>query len=90
MISASTYKVALPARLYLYKEVVDIKPRWMEQAIAHPLRFNFPGQDEMRRFLEQLNTAHGSRVWLVYGTGMGLNEGPRLRARISISGSGRL
>lgn len=83
-ISASTHKVALSALLYLYKEVLDIELPWMEQINRPSTQRRLPvvlGQDEVRQILEHLSGAHGLLARLLYGTGMRLTEGLRLRVK---------
>lgn len=83
-ISASTHKVALSALLYLYKEVLDIELPWMEQINRPAAQRRLPvvlGQDEIKKIFDHLTGAHGLLARLLYGTGMRLMEGLRLRVK---------
>jgi integron integrase len=83
-ISASTHKVALSALLYLYKEVLNMELPWMDQLVRPQSRPRLPvvlTPDEVRMILAQLDGAHGLLARLLYGTGMRLMEGLRLRVK---------
>lgn len=82
--SASTHRVALSALLYLYKQVLDVDLPWMEQ-IGRPQRQQrLPvvlAPEEVCSILDNLDGAHGLLAQLLYGTGMRLTEGLRLRVK---------
>ena len=83
-VSASTHKQALSALLFLYQKVLGLSVPWMEE-IGRPQRPpRLPvvlSQDEVARLLAALPDEHRLFGQLLYGTGMRLLEGLRLRVK---------
>ena len=82
--SASTHKVALSALLYLYKEVLNIELPWMDQLVRPVSHRRIPvvlASDELAAIFAKLDGAHRLLAQLLYGTGMRLMEGLRLRVK---------
>ncbi len=84
LVSASTHKQALSALLFLYKEVLEIDLPWMSE-IGHPqTRRRIPsvlGIAEVQGLLACLTGEPGLVCRLLYGTGLRLMEGLRLRVK---------
>ncbi len=83
-VAASTQSQALSAVLFLYRDVLRIELAWMENVVRAKRPQRVPvvlSQDEVRRLLAALD----GRAWvlasLLYGTGMRLMEGLRLRVK---------
>lgn len=83
-VSASTQAQARSALLFLYKEVLRIELPWLsEVVIARPSR-RLPvvlTQGEAAALLRQMSGPTGLVAALLYGTGMRLLEGLRLRVK---------
>lgn len=84
-VAVSTHRQALSALLFLYREVLDTELPWM-QAIARPTKpRRLPSvltRDETAHLLDALpDNADGLLARLLYGTGMRLMEGLRLRVK---------
>lgn len=83
-VSASTHKQALSALLFLYKEVLDQDLPWM-QNLARPVsRHRIPTVltvAETQRLLFNMSGITGLFAHLLYGTGLRLMEGLRLRVK---------
>jgi integron integrase len=81
-VSASTQNQALCAILYLYREVLE-EPLELVTGVDRARRTqNIPvvlTRDEVRRVLQQLDGVHWLLASLLYGTGMRVTEGIRLR-----------
>lgn len=83
-VSASTHNQALSALLFLYRQVLDIDLPWLDG-------INRPGQsrripavmtkDEVARVLAHMEGQTALLARLLYGTGMRLMEGLRLRIK---------
>jgi integron integrase len=83
-VSASTQNQALNALLFLYREVLGVKMEWVEdfERARRPERMPVVlSRKELQALLEQLSGVHGLIVRLLYGTGMRLLEGLRLRVK---------
>lgn len=83
-VSASTQNQAKAALLFLYKEVLNIQLPWLAQVTSAKASKRLPvvlTQREVRELLLQLNGAMHLVVSLLYGTGMRLLEGLRLRVK---------
>lgn len=83
-ISPSTHKQALSALLFLYKEVLGLDLPWMEALRRPSYTRRIPAvltRDEVARLLGQLEGPVGLVARLLYGTGMRLMEGLRLRIK---------
>ena len=83
-VSASTQNQAKAALLFLYKEVLGITLPWLDEIVQARVSRRLPvvlTTREVKRLLDELD----GKMWLVaallYGTGMRLLEGLRLRAK---------
>ena len=83
-VSVSTHKQALSALLFLYQKVLRLSVPWLNE-ITRPQRApRLPvvlSQDEVARVLAALPDDHPLFGHLLYGTGMRLLEGLRLRVK---------
>ena len=83
-VSASTHKQALSALVFLYQKVLGLSVPWLQE-IGRPQRPpRLPvvlSQDEVARVLAALPDEHRLFGQLLYGTGMRLLEGLRLRVK---------
>ena len=83
-VSVSTHKQALSALLFLYQKVLRLSVPWLDD-IARPQRApRLPvvlSHDEVARVLAALPDGHRLFGQLLYGTGMRLIEGLRLRVK---------
>jgi integron integrase len=83
-VSASTQNQAKAALLFLYREVLDVRLPWLDEVIAARAPKRLPvvlTQMEVRRLLEAMSGTMGLVTSLLYGTGMRLLEGLRLRVK---------
>lgn len=83
-VSASTHKQALSALLYLYKEVLDKDLPWMQDLARPVTRQRIPTVltvAETQRLLLCMSGVTGLLAHLLYGTGLRLMEGLRLRVK---------
>jgi integron integrase len=83
-VSAATQNQALNALLFLYREVVGGEMEWVEgfeQARRSPRIPVVLTPEEMRQLLPQMAGIQGLIGSLLYGTGMRLLEGLRLRVK---------
>ena len=83
-VSASTQNQAKSALLFLYKEVLGLDLPWLDEVISAKKGKRLPvvlTQTEMRRLLNGTSGSMGLIVALLYGTGMRLMEGLRLRVK---------
>lgn len=83
-VSASTQNQAKAALLFLYREVLDVRLPWLDEVIAAKAPKRLPvvlTQVEVRRLLEAMSGTMGLVASLLYGTGMRLLEGLRLRVK---------
>jgi integrase len=74
----------LSALLFLYKEVLGIDLPWMQQIGRPKKRERVPvvlSRTEVARLLEAMDGIEGDVARLLYGTGMGLMAGLRLRVK---------
>ena len=83
-VAAATQNQALSALLYLYREVLGVKLPWLNQVVRAKRPRRLPtvlGCEEAARLLAAMD----GRSWLIasllYGTGMRLMEGLRLRVK---------
>jgi integron integrase len=83
-VSASTQNQAKSALLFLYKEVLDVELPWLDQVekARSPVRLPVVlTREEVARVLSRLHGIHALIGRLLYGTGMRIMEGMRLRVK---------
>lgn len=83
-VSPSTHSQALSALLFLYREVLAIQLPWLAEMKRPPYRRRIPtvlAREEVARLLVHLEGELGLVARLLYGTGMRLLEGLRLRVK---------
>jgi integron integrase len=83
-VSASTQNQAKAALLFLYKEVLGIELPWLDEIVQARTTRRLPvvlTTREMKALLDELDGTMWLVVALLYGTGMRLLEGLRLRAK---------
>jgi site-specific recombinase XerD len=85
-VSSATHRQALSALVYLYREVLDIDLPWMDDLQRPAIRKRIPAVltvDEVRRLLGAMESEDEAALLarLLYGTGMRLMEGLRLRVK---------
>ena len=84
-VSASTQQQALAAILFLYREVLEAELPWLDQVVRAKRPQRLPTvlrRDETQRLLAAIADAQCALVAeLLYGTGMRLLEGLRLRVK---------
>lgn len=81
-VSASTQSQALSAILYLYRDVMGMDLPWLQDVVRAKRPRKLPvvlSRDEVQRLLLQVDGEAGLVVRLLYGTGMRILEGCRLR-----------
>ena len=83
-VAPSTHNQALSALLFLYKEVLGFDLPWMQQIGRPKKRERVPvvlSRTEVARLLEAMDGIEGDVARLLYGTGMRLMAGLRLRVK---------
>lgn len=83
-VSASTHRQALSALLFLYKEVLRIELPWMQEIGRPRTTRRLPEvltTHEVARTLATMTGEHALMARLLYGTGMRILEGLRLRTK---------
>ena len=83
-VSARTQNQAKAALLFLYKEVLELELPWLDEVVSAKTSRRLPvvlTQREVRELLLHLNGAMWLLASLLYGTGMRLMEGLRLRVK---------
>jgi len=83
-VSASTQNQAKSALLFLYREVLKIELPWLDEVISAKTAKRLPvvlTQVETRDLLNAMSGTMGLAAALLYGTGMRLMEGLRLRVK---------
>ena len=83
-VSASTHNQALSALLFLYREVLAIDLPWLSNIGRPQQTKRIPSvltKDEVAAVLAQMNGVTALLARLLYGTGMCLMEGMRLRIK---------
>ncbi|MDD2684526.1 MAG: integron integrase [Gallionella sp.] len=83
-VSASTQNQAKSALLFMYREVLQIELPWLSEVIAAKSAKRLPvvlTPTETRRLLNSMSGTMGLVTSLLYGTGMRLLEGLRLRVK---------
>ncbi len=83
-VAASTQNQALAAILFLYKQVLEIDLPWMKDVVRAKRPERQPvvlSRGEVTAVLERMSGVPGLVARLLYGTGMRLMEGTRLRVK---------
>ena len=83
-VAAATQNQAKSALLFLYKEVLGVQLPWLDEIVAAKNRVRLPvvlTSTEVRALLHELNGSSWLVTALLYGTGMRLLEGLRLRIK---------
>jgi len=83
-VSASTHNQALSAVLFLYREVLGIALPWLDNINRPAQKRRIPGvltKDEVAGLLAHMDGQTALLARLLYGTGMRLMEGMRLRIK---------
>lgn len=83
-VAASTQNQALSAILFLYKEVLRVELPWLDEVRRAKKPRRLPSvltQAEVRTLLAHIEGTNGLIARLLYGTGMRLMEGVRLRVK---------
>jgi integron integrase len=83
-VSPSTQGQARSALLFLYRAVLGLELAWLDQVVAARRRRRLPvvlTVTEVRRLLAEMSGTTGLIASLLYGTGMRLLEGLRLRVK---------
>ena len=83
-ISASTHKVALCALLFFYGKVLGVDLPWMTEVRRPRTRKRLPvvlSREEVANIFELMEGEHRLLAQLLYGTGMRISEGLRLRVK---------
>lgn len=83
-VAASTQNQALSALLFLYREVLGLELPWMDEVVRAKRPQRLPtvlSQGEVRALLELMQGRPRVLAALLYGTGMRLMEGLRLRVK---------
>jgi integron integrase len=83
-VSASTQNQARSAILFLYREVLGIELPWLANVVSAKVTRRLPvvlTEREVRSLLHQMSGVNGLIGGLLYGTGMRLLEGLRLRVK---------
>ena len=83
-VSASTQNLALSSILFLYKEVLEIDLPWLDNIVHAKKPQRLPtvlSESEVKRLLACMEGMPGLVARLLYGTGMRVMEGLRLRVK---------
>jgi integron integrase len=83
-VSSSTHSQALSALLFLYREVLDLRLPWLDGIQRPGYKRRIPSvltKDEVAGILAHLDADNALVARLLYGTGMRLMEGLRLRMK---------
>ena len=83
-LSASTQNQALAAVLFLYKEVLGVELPWMDDVVRAKQGIHLPvvlSRAEVAAVFAHVQGTEGLVLKLLYGTGMRLMEGLRLRVK---------
>ena len=83
-VAASTQSQALSALLFLYKQVLGVDLPWMNEVTRAKQQHRLPcwlTRSEVRSLWPHVSGVHGLILKLLYGTGMRLMEGVRLRVK---------
>jgi integron integrase len=83
-VAAATQNQAKSALLFLYKEVLHVQLPWLDEIVGAKARDRLPvvlTSNEVKALLSELNGTTWLVASLLYGTGMRLLEGLRLRIK---------
>jgi len=83
-VAVATHKQALSALLFLYQRVLGLDLPWLSEIGRPKSRVRLPvvlTHDEVSRVLMALDAPHRLMAQLLYGTGMRIMEGIRLRVK---------
>lgn len=83
-VAAATQNQAKSAILFLYREILGIELPWLKEVVSAKMSRRLPvvlTEREVRELLLQLSGVNGLMAALLYGTGMRLLEGLRLRVK---------
>ena len=83
-VSASTHRQALSALLFLYEKVLGVNLPWLTEIGRPRVQKRLPAvlvPDEVARILALLEGEHRLFAQLLYGTGLRITEGLRLRVK---------
>jgi integron integrase len=83
-VAVSTHKQALSALVFLYQKVLGLDLPWLNEIGRPKSRVRLPvvlTHDEVSRLLMALEAPHRLLAQLLYGTGMRIMEGVRLRVK---------
>jgi integrase len=83
-VASATQSQAKSALLFLYREVLGVQLPWLDEIVAAKERRRLPvvlAPGEVRSLLNELSGPMGLVASLLYGTGMRLLEGLRLRIK---------
>jgi len=83
-VSSSTHRQALCALLFLYREVIDSELPWLGEVGRPAQRKYIPvvlSRDEVQRLLTAMSGVHALVARTLYGTGLRLLEGLKLRIK---------
>ena len=83
-VAAATQNQALSALLFLYKQVLQVEPSWLEGVTRAKRPKRLPtvlSRQEVRAVLDQMEGVHALMARLMYGTGMRLTECLQLRVK---------
>ena len=83
-VAASTQTQARSALLFLYGQVLDVQLPWLDEVATAQTPRKLPvvlTPTEIRQLLQQMSGVQGLVATLLYGTGMRLMEGLRLRVK---------
>lgn len=83
-VAASTQNLALAALLFLYREILGVELPWVGEVVRAKKPRRLPvvlAQDEVQRLLSAVQGEAGLLLRLLYGSGLRITEGLRLRVQ---------
>ena len=83
-VAPSTQNQAKSALLFLYRQVLGVEPPWLDEIVVAKDQRRLPvvlKPGEVRMLLQEVSATMGLVASLLYGTGMRLLEGLRLRVK---------
>jgi len=83
-VASATQNQALSALLFLYRNVLGVELPWLDDVVRAKRPQHLPvvlTRSEVQRVLERMDGVHALLARLLYGTGMRLMEGIRLRVK---------